>query len=72
MFVYKHTETIYYVKKWPTFLRKMQTLRVINSRILRIKNAKFFRILFFMNWNIQLNFQICISIPLNWSSLLLE
>ena len=41
MFVYKHTEKIEYVKKYPTFSEKIQTLRVINSRILKIKNAKF-------------------------------
>ena len=34
MFVYKHTETIQYVKQ-------IQTSQVDNSRILRIKNAKF-------------------------------
>ena len=35
MFVYKHTETIEYVKK-AYFLRKIQTSRVNNSRILRL------------------------------------
>ena len=33
MFIYKHTETL-------------QTLRVNNSRIVKIKNAKFLRVLF--------------------------
>ena len=41
MFVYKHTETIEYVKKLAYLLRKVQTLRVNNLRILTIKNAKF-------------------------------
>ena len=32
LFVYKHTETIEYVKKYPTFyLRKIRTLRANNS-----------------------------------------
>ena len=46
MFVYKHTETIEYVKKVACFLRKLQTLRVHNSRILRIKNSEIFRVFF--------------------------
>ena len=41
MFIYKHTEIIEYVKKLAYFLRKIQTLLVNNSRILRIKNEKF-------------------------------
>ena len=40
-FVYKHSETIEYVKKLAYFLRNLQTSRVKNSRILRIKNVKF-------------------------------
>ena len=44
--------------------RNLQTLRAINSRILRIKNAKFSGHCFYMNTNIQTNFQICISLPL--------
>ena len=35
-----------------------------NSRILRIKNAKFSGYYFYVNWNIQKDFQICISVPL--------
>ena len=46
------------------FLRKIQTLRVNNSRILTIKNAKFSGYYFYMNLNIQGDFQICISVPL--------
>ena len=46
IFVYKHAETIAY------FLRKIQTLRVNNSRILSIKNAKFSGYYFYMNLNI--------------------
>ena len=41
MFVYKHTETIEYVKKQPTFFKKIQTLRVNNLRVTRTKNTKF-------------------------------
>ena len=43
----------------------MQTIRVNNLRILSIKNAKFSGYYFYMNLNIQRNFQICISVPLN-------
>ena len=51
MFVYKHTGTIEYLKKLPTFLRTMQTLRGNNSRIVRIKDAKFSEYCFYMNKN---------------------
>ena len=61
MFVYKHTETIEYVKKVACFLRKLQTLRVHNSRILRIKNPKFSGYSFNMKRNVQWDFQICVS-----------
>ena len=40
--------------------------RANNSRILRIKNAKFSEYCFYMNTNIQGDFQICISVPLNF------
>ena len=63
MFVYKHTETIEYVKKLAYCLRKIQTLRVNNSRILMIK--KFSGYYFHINLNILGDFQICISVPLN-------
>ena len=39
MFVYKHSETIEYIKT-AHFLRNVQTSCVNNSIILRIKNAK--------------------------------
>ena len=39
MFDYKHAETIEYVNKVAYFLRKIQTLWVNNSRILRFNNA---------------------------------
>ena len=52
MFVYKHTETIGYVKKWPTILRKMRTLQVNNSRVLRIENATFSGHYFYLNTKI--------------------
>ena len=37
-----------------------------NSRILRIKNAKFSGYCFYINTNMELDFQICISVPLRW------
>ena len=46
------------------FLRKVQTLRMNNSRILTIKNAKFLGYYFHMNLNIQGDFQICIILRL--------
>ena len=45
------------------FLRKIQTLRVNNSRILRIKNTKFSGYYFNTNTNVQGDFQFCISVP---------
>ena len=46
------------------FLRNTQTLRVNNSRILRIKNTKFLGYCFYITTNVQGDFQICISVPL--------
>ena len=46
------------------FLRNLQTSRGNNSRILRIKNAKFLRYCFYINKNTKGDFQICISVPL--------
>ena len=43
----------------------MRTLWGNNSRILRMKNAKFSGYHFCMNQNIKGDFQICISVPLN-------
>ena len=57
MCAYKHTETIEYVKNVAYLLRKIQTLRDNNSKILRIKNAKFSRYCFYMNPNII--FELC-------------
>ena len=48
MFVYKYTETIEYVKKVAYFLRKIQTSRINNSRILRFKNEKLSGYCFYM------------------------
>ena len=42
-----------------------QTLRVSNSRALRIKNAKFTGDCFYMNTNMHGDFQTCVSVPLN-------
>ena len=55
----KHSEKIL-----AYFLRNLQTLWAHNSRIHRIKNAKFSGYCFDMNINILEDFQICISIPL--------
>ena len=46
------------------FLKNIKTSRVNNSRILKIKNAKFSCYYFYMNTGIQRDFQICISVPL--------
>ena len=43
----------------------MQTLRVYNSRIPMINNAKFSGYYFYMNMNIYGDFRICIRVPLN-------
>ena len=51
-------------KKLAYFLRNLQTSRANNSRIVRIKNAKFSGYCFYMNKNIHGDFQICISVPL--------
>ena len=45
-------------------LGKIQTLQVNNSRIRKIKNAKFAGYYFFMNMNIYRDCQICISVLL--------
>ena len=50
IFVYKHTGTIESVLAY--FLRKIQTLRVNNSRILMIENAKLSGYYFYINLNI--------------------
>ena len=63
-FVYKHSETIEYVKKFAYFLRNLQTLRTNNSRIPRIKTAKFSWYCFYMNTNIWGDFQICVRVSL--------
>ena len=46
------------------FLRKTQTSRVNNSRILRFKNATFSECSFHIEPSILWKFQICISVPL--------
>ena len=57
-------------QKLAYFLRNFKTSRVNNSRILRIKNAKFSGYCFYMNANISWDFQICISIPLIFQKLI--
>ena len=44
--------------------RNLQTSRANNSKILRIKNAKFSGHWFYMKTIILRDFQICISVPL--------
>ena len=56
-----------YVKCLFTNIQKQQnklTSRINNSRILKIRNVKFAGYCFYVNENIQGDFQICISIPL--------
>ena len=48
------------------FLRKIQTLWVNNSITLWIKNANFSGYYFYENTKIYGDFQICISVPLNF------
>ena len=55
--------------------KKFAKVMVNNSRILRIKNAKFSGYCFYVNKNILGDFQICISVPLSanptkWSNTL--
>ena len=63
MFVYKHTEKIEYVLA-AYFLRKIQFLRMNNSRILKIQDATFYGYYFYMNTKIWRDFQFSISVPL--------
>ena len=51
-FVYKHSETIEYVKKLAYVLISPQNSRVNNSRILKNKNAKFPEFCFYLKTNI--------------------
>ena len=46
------------------FLGNLQTSRANNSIILRIKSAKFSGHCFYMNTNINRDFQVCINVPL--------
>ena len=63
MFVCKDIETIEYLKKEPTFLKKkIRTLRLNHSRILWIMDAKFSG--YYFDINRYRDFQICISLPL--------
>ena len=47
-------------------MRNLQTSLANNSKMLRIKNAKFSGYYFYINTNIEVDFQICISIPLSF------
>ena len=60
MFVYKHRTC----QKVAYSLRKTQTLRVNNSIIVRIKNAKFLGYYSYTNTNIKGDFQVYVSVPL--------
>ena len=48
-------------------LINLQTSRINNTRILRIKNAKFSGYSFYMNTSIWGDFQICTGVPLRLS-----
>ena len=45
-------------------MRNLQTSRANNSRILRIENAKFLGYYFYINTNVQGDFQSCVSVLL--------
>ena len=49
------------------FANILQTLRVYNSRISKIRDAKLSGYCFYMNTNVWENFQTCISVPLSIS-----
>ena len=51
-------------QKLAYFLRNLTTSRENNSRIIEIKNVKFSGYCFYMNTNVQEDFQICFSVPL--------
>ena len=59
-----HFSNIYINRPVLNVLRKIQTLRVNNLRILTIKNTKLSRYYFYINLNILGDIQICISVPL--------
>ena len=63
-----HRKIFIFLKKQVNFYHiqtnTSQSLRVYNSRIPRIKNAKFSGYYFYMNTNIQEDFQICTNVPL--------
>ena len=52
MLVYKHTETIEYIKKVDYFLREIQTSWVITGKFLGLKNVKFPWYCFYMELSI--------------------
>ena len=53
----------------PVSSSSYKNTKLNNSRILRIKNAKFSGCCFYMNTNIYWDFQICISVPLSSNGL---
>ena len=54
--------------KFSLLFKKLQSSRANNARIPRIKNAKFSGYHFYKNKNIWEDFQICIGVPLRFSS----
>ena len=62
--LYTNNQKQYKIFKLAYFLRNLHISRANNLRILTIKNAKISRLCFYMNTNIQRDFQICISVPL--------
>ena len=57
LFGYRHTETIEYFRKVAYFLRKNQTSRAENWKILRIKKMKFLGYCFYVKLNIKCIFK---------------
>ena len=55
----------YNMLKISLLFKKFTILRANDSRIIRIKNAKFLGYYFHTNTNVLRDFQICISVPLN-------
>ena len=49
--------------KLSQLFKKFTNLCINNSRTLRIRNAKFAGFYCYMNTNIKVDFQICISVP---------
>ena len=80
-FYFLRQKHLRYVKSFFTNIRKQQNILKISllfkkftnfSRILSINNAKFSGYYFYINTNIQVDFQICVRVPLMKAFLLVE